>query len=147
MSQYYDYNFIDSTDGGALPVDASTHTTPLPSRSGGRASFSLIRRGVTFHLGAVLLFLIALNLVATCFGQQDNLFSFSTLLNLIETCPTFDFTVAFIQDITADWGAFNFIKNIINVSINAINFWIFIGQGFVNLLSFVFHFLGFFFGR
>ena len=73
--------------------------------------------------------------------------SFSSFLEVISNSPVFDISLSIPSISTGnDWGIFEFMRNFINGLISITNFGVWLSTSLVEVLLFIFYFLGWIFG-
>lgn len=105
------------------------------------SSFSAISR----LLSIVVCFLIIVALARALMGQEP--IYFSSFLEGLANAPSTTFALSMPKlYIDADWGIFEFFRNLLNSFGSIIQLLLFIVNGLVNLVSYLLYFVGFFFG-
>lgn len=101
--------------------------------------------GVAFVFAIIAVFLIAVSMIRNFTGAGSEPLTFSALLEILSTCPTFDFGSFAIPSINLpDW--LSFIEFALNFSIQIINIIVWIVGNIGNFISylayFAYHLLG-----
>ncbi len=105
-----------------------------------KEGFGVLRGSLSIVLGL----LICVALIRISFGREP--IYFSSLLEIISSAPTINFSFVIPTTWLGDWGFLNFLRDLISSSIQIINFLLYIVNGMVNALSFVFFFISGLFG-
>lgn len=92
----------------------------------------------------VLMILICFAFIRSFMGMEP--LYFSSFLDILAKSPSVSFGLQIPTTFLGDWGIFNFLRDLLQVSIQIINFGIFIVNGLVNALIYLFYFIENFFG-
>ena len=87
----------------------------------------------------IIIALLIIILIRTILGITEP-FNLDSFLQILSSSPTIEFNTS-ITSITGDWGIFEFFKNLLNNTIDIINFLINAVNMLVNFLIFVGYFL------
>ena len=92
----------------------------------------------------VLMLLICFAFIRSFMGLEP--LYFSSFLDILSKSPSVSFSLQIPTTFLGDWGFLNFLRDLIQVSIQILNFLIFIVNGLVNALIYLFYFIENFFG-
>lgn len=129
-------------------------TSTVNSRSGSKSislssssswSFSLSASSIVRACAAIVLLLLCINMFMVLQGQENNKWTFSRLLYVLEGMPDLKLENWRLSTIVADWGYFNFFRDFLNLFVSPINTALFVIGGVATVITFCGYFLGYLF--
>lgn len=128
-------NNINNNAAGASRVVSAREHYELDYRL--RKSTNSSSGGAVFGFFKIVFFVLFIFMVFNVISSNDRVITFTSLLEGLANSPAVssDWVTSFAEStISADWGAFNFLRDFLNSLIPIISFFLFIVNGLVQVV-------------
>ncbi|MBE5757329.1 MAG: hypothetical protein E7345_00145 [Clostridiales bacterium] len=142
IKSFYTSNSVDSLGSSKVNKVKTVEETSNSVSSQRTTSYFSNHGFNVFNL--IFLILISVSLIRILRGNSDDIVSFGSLLDLLQDAPVIsDGVGTFVErlNITADWGIFNFLRNLFNDILGLWSILIWMGSSLVDVIVYIYYFL------